>query len=478
MKQKETIQQLKSFFNTVKGIDLALLYGSFARGTMSVNSDIDIQFLIDNTLFEENNFISSLKKEFGEKVLFIHSVKANHKIVLYLTSHPKIEFSIYTHLDEIAQMYLGSEITNVKDTILYTNTYWSDKIEKYLLGIIEKYQEQRTEKSLQNSMLELVDEFLYYFEGASAMHKRSDSYQFYFLYNIALHKAIQIYNLSKGETKFNFLPKRFVSSFTKEEERKEIYQLDGILLLDKANEQKRKLLNFFYTTLTKIPTIKKEEIKHFCEFIFKRDYFWNFRDISLYNPLIKKELIYRTANFVSFFGSDEFESLMRKTNIKTVVDLRANKEIEKLSYSAAFKERFNYVLAPFDPWKQPDWFIKNYHYGTDIEIAYRFFLLGCKDSVKKTMLTILHQKEGAVAIHCFAGKDRTGTLISLLHLLSGATMEVVYDDYLASELDTEISKLGAALEIVKAEGGVIPYLLSCGLKQEEIEALKQKITYR
>ena len=169
---------------------------------------------------------------------------------------------------------------------------------------------------------------------------------------------------------------------------------------------------------------------------------------------------------------------MKKTNIKTVVDLRANKEIEKLSYNTAFKERFNYVLAPFDPWEQPDWFIKNYHYGTDIEIAYRFFLLGCKDSVKKTMLTILHQKEGAVAIHCFAGKDRTGTLISLLHLLSGATMEVVYDDYLASELDTEISKLEAALEIVKAEGGVIPYLLSCGLKQEEIEALKQKITYR
>ena len=76
MKQKETIQQLKSFFNTVKGIDLALLYGSFARGTMSVNSDIDIQFLIDNTLFEENNFISynleasEIPKAVGQLSLF------------------------------------------------------------------------------------------------------------------------------------------------------------------------------------------------------------------------------------------------------------------------------------------------------------------------------------------------------------------------------------------------------------------------
>ena len=77
----------------------------------------------------------------------------------------------------------------------------------------------------------------------------------------------------------------------------------------------------------------------------------------------------------------------------------------------------------------------------------------------------------------FAGKDRTGTLISLLHLLVGADMEVIYEDYLASEVDTEISKLNAALEVVTNEGGIVPYLLSCGLQQEEIMSLKEKLTY-
>ena len=33
MKQTETIQQLKSIFPKVKGIEFAILYGSFARGT-------------------------------------------------------------------------------------------------------------------------------------------------------------------------------------------------------------------------------------------------------------------------------------------------------------------------------------------------------------------------------------------------------------------------------------------------------------
>ena len=57
-------------------------------------------------------------------------------------------------------------------------------------------------------------------------------------------------------------------------------------------------------------------------------------------------------------------------------------------------------------------------------------------------------------------------------------MEVVYKDYLASEVDTEISKLNAALQIVTNEGGIIPYLLSCGLQQEEIMSLKEKLTYK
>ena len=57
-------------------------------------------------------------------------------------------------------------------------------------------------------------------------------------------------------------------------------------------------------------------------------------------------------------------------------------------------------------------------------------------------------------------------------------MKVVYEDYLASEVDTEISKLNAALQIVTNEGGIIPYLLSCGLQQEEIMSLKEKLTYK
>ena len=472
IKQKETIQQLKTIFPKIKGIEFAILYGSFARDTATANSDIDIQILI-NSSFDINDFISTIEKHFQEDILSVRKLEIKHKIIIYFLHNTKTEFSFYTELKDINRLFLGSEIRNInKTTILYVNKSWENRLYTYL----EEITKNKTDINTFKYVSELIDEFIYQFENASTMHRRSDSYQFYFFYNIALHKAIQLYQLSVGNTHFNFLPKRFVSSLPNDDKRKEIYSLHGELLLTKANQQKRKLLDFFYKTITNLVAEKqKEEINDFCEYIFKRDYFWNFRDISLYNPLIKKGIIYRTANFIPFIESDFFEELIRKNNIRTIIELRANREIEELSYPVSFTQRFKYVLAPFNPWEQPDWFKKNYHYGTDIEIAYRFFLLCCKDSVRTALLTILKEDKGAIAIHCFAGKDRTGTLISLLHLLVGANMETVYEDYLASEVDTEISKLNAALEVITNEGGIIPYLISCGLKQEEIMSLKEKL---
>lgn len=473
MKQTETIQQLKTIFPKIKGIEFAILYGSFARGSATANSDIDIQIFINST-FDINDLISIIKEGFQEDIFSIRRLEIKNKIIVYFLHSTKIEFSFYRELKDIDRLYIGSEIINIDKTILYTNELWKNKLVSHLKKITEEEIDINTPKHI----TELIDEFTYQFENASSMHKRSDAYQFYFFYNIALHKAIQLYQLSIGNSHFNFLPKRFVSSLPNDEKRKEIYSLHSELLLTKANEQKRKLLDFFYKTITNLVTKKqKEEIKDFCEYIFERDYFWNFRDISLYNPLIKKGIVYRTANFIPFIESNFFEELIRKTNIKTVIELRANREIKELSYPTSFTQRFKYVLAPFNPWEQPDWFKENYHYGTDIEIAYRFFLLCCKDSIRTALLTILKEDKGAIAIHCFAGKDRTGTLISLLHLLVGADMEVIYEDYLASEVDTEISKLNAALEVVTNEGGIIPYLLSCGLQQEEIMSLKEKLTY-
>ncbi|MBK6964950.1 MAG: nucleotidyltransferase domain-containing protein [Bacteroidales bacterium] len=63
MKQLKTIHQLQKLFPKVKGIDVALLYGSFGRNEATPNSDIDIQLLVDSE-FEIKNLVEASREEF------------------------------------------------------------------------------------------------------------------------------------------------------------------------------------------------------------------------------------------------------------------------------------------------------------------------------------------------------------------------------------------------------------------------------
>ena len=220
---------------------------------------------------------------------------------------------------------------------------------------------------------------------------------------------------------------------------------------------------------------KLNELKKFFEWIYNRDFLWNFRDISLHNPNIKSGRIYRTATMTIFQNEDRFDDLLNEKKISTVIDLRADKEIQEMPYSEQTLSKFNYVKAQLDPWNQPDWFKENHHHGTDEEIAYRFFAIGCNDIIKKAMEAILNEKEGSVAIHCFAGKDRTGIFISMLHLLAETPTEIINADYLASEVDVKLHRLNLVLDIIEQHGGIQPYLLSCGLTVNQISDLRQKL---
>ncbi len=91
------------------------------------------------------------------------------------------------------------------------------------------------------------------------------------------------------------------------------------------------------------------------------------------------------------------------------------------------------------------------------------------------MEAILNEQSGSVAIHCFAGKDRTGIFISLLHLLADTPIETINADYLASEVDVKLHRLNLVLDIINEKGGIENYLQWCGLSVNQISLLKQKL---
>ena len=462
-------------FPNVKGIDVALLYGSFGRNEATPNSDIDIQLLV-NKDFETSILKDQLQKLFHNEIQSIREVAMRNKVVAYFKSQPKIEFAICTNIAEIDRNYLGSEITYFSQTVLYQRVPQLYDIGSYLAQLIRVYNNNKTEQQKEKQITDLVDKFIYEFESCSGMHRRSDGYQFYFFYNIALQVAIQLNHLSKGHSKFNFLPKYFIANILTKEEQETFYNLKGTLFLPEANQQKRKLLDFFYAAIETLVTPEKlEEVKQFCEWLYNRDFLWNFRDISTHNSKIKSGRIYRTATMTLFQNENRFDELLNEKQIKTVIDLRADKEIEELPYHEQTLSKFKYIKAQLDPWNQPEWFKQKHHQGTNEEIAYRFFAIGCNDQIKNAMEAIINEELGSVAVHCFAGKDRTGIFISMLHLLADTPMEIIYADYLASEVDVKISRLNLVLEIINEKGGIEPYLLSCGLTDNQISKLKQKL---
>ncbi|MBK6480951.1 MAG: tyrosine-protein phosphatase [Saprospiraceae bacterium] len=475
MIQLKKIDQLQKMFPNVKGIDVALLYGSFGRNEATPNSDIDIQLLV-NKDFETNILKDQLQKLFHTEIQSICEVSMRNKVVVYFKSQPKIEFAICTNLAEIDRNYLGSEITDFSQTVLYQRVPQLYDIGSYLAQLIRDYNNNKTEQQKEKQITDLVDKFIYEFESCSGMHRRSDGYQFYFFYNIALQVAIQLNHLSKGHSKFNFLPKYFIANILTKEEQETFYNLKGTLFLPEANQQKRKLLDFFYAAIETLVTPEKlEEVKQFCEWLYNRDFLWNFRDISTHNSKIKSGRIFRTATMTLFQNENRFDELLIEKQIKTVIDLRADKEIEELPYHEQTLSKFKYIKAQLDPWNQPEWFKEKHHQGTNEEIAYRFFAIGCNDQIKNAMEAIINEELGSVAVHCFAGKDRTGIFISMLHLLVDTPMEIIYADYLASEVDVKISRLNLVLDIITEKGGIEPYLLSCGLTDNQISKLKQKL---
>lgn len=446
--------------NKQLGVDSLVVYGSYGRNTATVNSDLDL-ILCASSEFSKTNFIEILKEAFP-KAIYVYDVKLRSKIVLYFTDTPKIEITICENLKEVAVFYRGSNIKEeqiTKTVLIDTKGIATQELKNIL----------KNEKTQNFVFEELINKFIYEFESSSRMHTRSDSYQSYFFFNIALEVAIQLHCISKDHKDYLFLPKNFSTSVLDNDLRNLFFKLSGTLFLPNVNHQKRQLLEFFYEAIIdKIQQEKLTEIKTVLETIYKRDFFWNYRDISTYNKRLKSNCIYRGSSPSLIKDKENYDSLISGRGIETIIDLRALREIEEIPYPETYLSCLNYIKAPFDPWAQSEDFKVKYEYGTDIEIAYRFFSRECKFSIQIAVETIVNSN-GNVLFHCHAGKDRTGIIATILHLMSGADQQTIFNDYLASGSDTKIESIQIFLNVITEEGGINSYLNSCGLDQKVIE---------
>lgn len=80
--------------------------------------------------------------------------------------------------------------------------------------------------------------------------------------------------------------------------------------------------------------------------IFKK---LNFRDLSKFHNTAVKDKIFRTSSLTFYDKEKFFLELLHQKNIKTIIDLRADREVNESYYSQDTIQKIHYVRSPFDP---------------------------------------------------------------------------------------------------------------------------------
>lgn len=225
---------------------------------------------------------------------------------------------------------------------------------------------------------------------------------------------------------------------------------------------------------------------------------------------LRKGLVYRSAE-IDRISRKDIEKL-HLPGIRTIIDLRAPGEYNKrkvtipginmLSLPLDFEQITRERLKPLILAKNRGEEIRKVIGGLYMEI-----LDASKQALKEVAKTILSDGKSPVLIHCKAGKDRTGILCALLHMIAGSTREAVIEDYMKSNeaylpsirrklMLRKVLYLGffpaeavmqaivqrqENIELVMDRidehyGGIRSYLAESGFDMQEYEALKKKLT--
>lgn len=140
--------------------------------------------------------------------------------------------------------------------------------------------------------------------------------------------------------------------------------------------------------------------------------------------------------------------------------------------------------------------------------AYRDILLSAPEAYGKIFRHLADKKPSPCLVHCTAGKDRTGCLVALLHMLAGADEDEIAEEYALTDLglaplralfierllknpalegntegvtnmvSSKPENMIATIDMIKKEfGSAHEYMTKrCGLGEDEVERLRKNIT--
>jgi protein-tyrosine phosphatase len=155
---------------------------------------------------------------------------------------------------------------------------------------------------------------------------------------------------------------------------------------------------------------------------------------------------------------------LRRHGVVRILDLRSSKEIAAKPGPFAGKAIYRHVplledVLPYDP---PPW-------------TYAPMLDHNRNRIAQAFRALASAPEGAVVVHCRAGRDRTGGLIALALEIAGVRREAIVADY-ALTAGTDPAAMRNTLDHLAARyGGAAAYLENAGVTASELARVRRRL---
>jgi protein-tyrosine phosphatase len=162
--------------------------------------------------------------------------------------------------------------------------------------------------------------------------------------------------------------------------------------------------------------------------------------------------------------SGDGPAALRRSGVVRVLDLRSLKEIGASPGPFAGDPMYHHVplleeVMSYDP---PAW-------------TYAPMLDYNRNRIAQAFRALASAPEGAVVVHCRAGRDRTGGLVALALEIAGVGPEAIIADYALTEGTDPAAMRNTLDHLAERYGGAANYLENAGVSASELARVRRRL---